>query len=144
MTQNFKQTFNIIKHRNDPDSAVTLWSNTVYRTDKVFMDNFSMGGEALSGFVEVVNDAHFVYELKDHPRFANMPAPKWLCTCGALAGFLPISAFVNNMTITTLDTSIRVVNGTIKGVKLACLHRWGMVDQETGDRWNRHADGSLG
>lgn len=140
MTNNFKQTFNIIKHRGDPDSAVTLWGNKVYRTDKVFLDNFSMGGASLSGFVEVVNDAHFIYQLKDHPRFANMPAPTWCCTCGAIAGFLSVKAFVNKMTITTLDANIRVEKGIIKGIKLACLHRWGLINEETGDQWGFHAD----
>ena len=142
MTDNFKQTFNIIKRVNDPKSAVTLWGETVYRVDKVFVDNFVIQGQTISAFIDVVNDAHFIYEMHDHPRYANMPTPRWMCTCGAIAGVLSIRAFVGNMTITMADTSIKVVKGTLQGAKLACLFRYGMIDKETGEQYGFHSDGT--
>ena len=97
MDENFKQSFSIIKHYNDPDEAITVDGYRVRREDKVFI-------KELNGFVPCTPyDNHFVY-LDPSNAYGRWFAA---CTCGAPAILIGSKGYAHL--------------GSAEGMMLACM-----------------------
>jgi len=127
MTQNFKQRFNIIRRTGDPKEATTIWGHKIIKQDKVFVIDYTIGGQTYTGFVPVLDYGnHFCYELPDDENTAKFPS--YLCTCGSFGVFIGSSGYSGE--------------ASPSGLQLACYHRSVMFDKEKDEFYHRHADGS--
>ena len=123
MTDNFRQTFNIIKQRNSPNEAVTIFGDKVFRQEKLFAP------EPYNTLLPVLQYGnHFIYEIPDNPRFIGHNFPAFMCSCGSWAGIIGISGYKND--------------ASPEGLVFACAHHNIIVDPKTGELWGKHADGS--
>ena len=107
-------SFSIIKHRGDPDKAITVDGYTVAREEKVFIREFA-------NFVACAPyDSHFVY--LDQSGIQG----RWfaMCTCGSPAVIVGYDAYKR-------DASSN------EGAMLVCLHhaQHGYHANEQGSNW---------
>jgi len=112
MTENFKQSFSIIKHYNSPDEGMTQYGQVVKREDKLWFHG---------RFIKCSPyDNHFIYDDKKGP---------WtpMCSCGAMAGIVGYDAYKQDASPSTSK------EGLIPGEMIICL-----IHGQTG----HHADGS--
>ena len=127
MTDNFKQTFNIVRNVGDPKEATTIFGFKVTKEDKVFVQNLTVGSQNYTGFVPILNYGnHFCYELSD--RIETKGYPAYMCTCGSFAAFFGSSAYSTE--------------SAAQGLVLACYYRHALFSEDTGKFIHKHADGS--
>lgn len=127
MADNFKQRFNIIKHRGDPQSAETIWGDKITRQEQLFVQNLTVGQQTYTGFVPCIPyDNHFVYEVPDRPETAG--SPSYMCTCGSYAVILIPDSYEDDM--------------SRHGLQFGCYFRHVLFDEDTGKFLHRHADKS--
>lgn len=121
------QTFNIIKHRGTLDEAVTLHGDKVTKQDKLFVIDFPVGFGTYTGFIPCLDYGnHFIYEVKDSIHTRGLPA--FMCTCGAPAIVIGYDGYSKDQ--------------SFEGLQFACSFKNGMFNEETGEMYNKHADGS--
>ena len=121
------QTFNIIKHRGSLTEATTLHGKHVVKQDKLFVQNFPVGMTAYSGFIPCADyQNHFIYEVEDSIQTRGLPA--YMCTCGAPAIVVGYDAYKQDQ--------------SMEGMQFVCSFRNGMINEETGEPYGRHSDGS--
>jgi hypothetical protein len=72
-------TFNIIHHRGSPQKATTLKNQTVYRQEKLFVEEYEV-------FINCAPyEEHFIYL---NPN-TSIGEPSYCCTCGSPAVITP-------------------------------------------------------
>jgi len=126
---NTTQKFNIIKQRGSPHEAVLHTGEKVCRQEKLFVQNFNVGGQVFTGFIPCLDYRnHFIYETPINESYAGYPAH--MCTCGSFAVIAPTDSFRK-------DTSQ-------PGLAFVCYHHHIAVSEETGKKIDKHADGSYG
>jgi hypothetical protein len=87
MTENFKQSFAIIRQWNSPNQAETMDGHLVEREKHLYF------GEPFNRFVLCADyDTHFVY---DDPEARKGTIGRWtpVCTCGSAAGVVGYNAY---------------------------------------------------
>ena len=120
MTENFKQSFSIIRHYNSPNEGVTVDGHKVYRQDTLYFS------DPLNRYVKAAPySEHFVYH---DPEALKGKIGRWtpLCTCGSHAGIAGYKAYEDDASPTTRNESM------IPGEMVVCL-----MHGNTG----KHADG---
>ena len=121
------ERFNIIKHRGSLTEATTLHGVKVFKQDRIFVIDFPVGMGAYTGFIECADyQNHFIYEVKDSIETRGLPA--FMCTCGAPAIAVGYNAYKQDQ--------------SFEGMKLVCSFRNGMFNEETGEPYGKHSDGS--
>jgi hypothetical protein len=127
MTQNFKQRFNIIKHRGSPKDAMLQTGEKVFRQKELFVVDMTIGQSTYTGFIPCIPyDNHFIYET---PKTLNYKSyPSYMCTCGSWAGIFVPESYKNDM--------------TGRGLYFGCYFRQIAFDEDTGKFLHRHADGA--
>ena len=121
------QRFNILKHRGTLTEATTLHGDVVTKQDKLFVIDFPVGMTQFTGFLPCLDYGnHFIYEVKDSIETKGLPA--FMCTCGAPAIAIGYDAYSKD--------------GSFEGMQFACSFKNGMMNEETGEPYNKHADGS--
>lgn len=127
MTQNFKQRFNIIKHRGTLTEVTTIWGDKVTKSDKLFVQNFPVGNGVYNGFIPCADYGnHFIYEVPD--KIESRGYPSYMCTCGAIAVVVGSEGYNKD--------------ASPEGMMFVCMFRNGMFDNEKGEFLYYHADGS--
>lgn len=123
------QKFNIIKQKGTPNEATLHTGEKVFRQDKLFVIDMTIGQTTYTGFIPVLDYRnHFIFETPINEHYAGYPA--YMCTCGSFAVVAPTDAF-------RTDTSQ-------PGLAFACYHHQIAVNERTGEKLNHHADGSYG
>ena len=121
------QRFNILKHRGTLTEATTLHGDTVTKQDKLFVIDFPVGMTVYTGFIPCLDyENHFIYEVPDRIETRGLPA--YMCTCGAMAFVVGADAYAEDQ--------------SFEGMQFACSFRNGMINEETGDPYGKHSDGS--
>lgn len=121
------QTFNIIKHRGTLTEATTLHGDIVTKQDKLFVIDFPVGMTVYTGFIPCIDyENHFIYEVKDSIQTRGLPS--YMCTCGAPAIAIGYNAYAEDQ--------------SFAGMQFACSFRNGMINEETGEPYGKHSDGS--
>lgn len=124
--RNYK-VFNVIKHLGKPSEATTIWGWVARAYDQLFVRDIIINGQNFAGFIDVLDyDNHFIYEVPDGIDTRGTPA--WMCTCGSFAVLIGSEGYKKDV--------------TPEGLKLACFFRNVLYDQEKGEAWGKHADGS--
>jgi len=119
MSDNYRQKFSIIKHRGSPNEAMTIWGWTAIRQKSLFV------AEPYFAMIPcLAYDNHFIYEVPE--EYINVPS--YMCTCGSMA------VVVGNLSYRK--------DATPEGLVIACYFRNVLRNDENGDPWGKHADGS--
>jgi hypothetical protein len=129
MTQKVNKPFNIIHHRGSLNDAVLHTGEHVSRKSQMLVQNMTVGESFYTGFVPCLDyQSHFIYETPINENYRGYPAH--MCTCGSFAVIAPTDSFRQ-------DTSQ-------PGLAFVCYYHHIAVNERTGKKLNKHADGSYG
>ena len=85
--QNPIKSFSVIRYRGDPDKAVVQTGHTVYRREKIFIQELNNNQGAWVTCASY--DNHFVYEEPS----GKAKLPSFICTCGSPAVVVGYSGY---------------------------------------------------
>jgi hypothetical protein len=123
------KTFNIIRNHGSPNDAILKTGEKVFRQKELFVVDMTVGQSTYTGFIPCLDyRSHFIYETPQTPQYAGYPS--YLCSCGSFAVIAPTDSFRK-------DTSQ-------PGLAFVCYHHHIVMNEETGKKLNKHADGSYG
>lgn len=142
MSDNYKQTFNVIRRKGTPNEAVTTWGWTAHRMKEIYVD------EPYFAMIPCLDyDNHFIYEVPWKPE--HIGTPGHMCTCGSQAFIVGIKAYEKDASPMIKSSLVEVDGVTYEvategatGMVFACYFRNILRNTENGDPWGKHADGS--
>jgi len=89
MSDNYRQKFNIIKHRGSPNEAMTIWGWTAIRQKSLFV------AEPYFAMIPCLDyDNHFIYEVPE--EYINVPS--YMCTCGSMGVIIGSKSYKKDAT----------------------------------------------